>query len=446
MAEILDIARSLAANARDGEEVEVVIGRGVETEIRVYRGEIESLTQASSADAGIRIIVDHRVGFATAGSVDPEELARTLAKARENAGYALGDPANGLARPDGHPSCRLELASPSFGDASLEEKILLAKETERGLFARDRRVADVQHTAYADARTELAIASSTGIEVHQDRTTAYLVSEAVAGDGGAPQTGFGYSVGRALEDLDPEEVVGEAADLAIGLLGAKKPASGRVQALFAPRMAATLLSILGGALSASSVSRGRSIFAGRVGEQVAAACFDLADDPTDANFFRASAFDGEGLATRRNQLIAGGVLTELLFDSYNAREQGRSSNASALRGALSLPSPGPRALALRPGTRSPEEIVAGIDDGVLVQSMSGVHSGVNAVSGDFSVGIEGIRIANGALAEPIREATLSSSLQRILAGVIAIGSDLRYLPSAAAGVSLLIDEMSLGGS
>ncbi len=446
MPEILEIARAMAATARTGEEVEVVIGRGVETEIRVYRGEIESLTQASSADVGIRVILGHRVGFATAGSLDQGELARTLEKARENAGYALEDPASGLVRPDGYPFCQLGLASPRYGDATLEEKILLAKETERGLAAYDRRIAYVQHTAYADSRSEFAIATSTGVEVHQDRTTAYLGSEAIAEDGTVPQTGFGYSAGRALADLDSEEVIGEAAALAIDLLGAQKPDSGRMPVLFSPRMAATLLSLVGGALSAQSVSRGRSIFSDRVGEQVAAASVTLTDDPTDLRFFRASNFDGEGLATRRNQLITDGILTELLFDSYNAREQGRTSNAAALRGASSTPVPGARALALCPGKQLPEEIISGIADGLLVLSMSGVHSGVNPVSGDFSVGIEGRRIRNGALAEPIREATLSSTLLRILGGVCAIGSDIRFLPSAAAGMSLLIDEMTLGGS
>jgi PmbA protein len=107
---------------------------------------------------------------------------------------------------------------------------------------------------------------------------------------------------------------------------------------------------------------------------------------------------------------------------------------------------GCRALSLEPGTKSQEEILAEVGEGLLVQEVTGVHSGVNPISGDFSVGAEGLMIRDGALAEPVREITIASTIQRMLLDVVAVGNDLEWLPGAAAGVTIAIAEMSMGGA
>ena len=101
---------------------------------------------------------------------------------------------------------------------------------------------------------------------------------------------------------------------------------------------------------------------------------------------------------------------------------------------------------LVPGTRTPEELVAGIDDGVLIQMVQGLHSGVNPVSGDFSTGASGLTIRHGALAEPIREFTIASTLQRMLLDVLEVGGDLEWLPMRATGLSLVIGDVTVSGS
>jgi PmbA protein len=103
------------------------------------------------------------------------------------------------------------------------------------------------------------------------------------------------------------------------------------------------------------------------------------------------------------------------------------------------------ALQLTPGTKSQEELIAGIDEGVLIQSVQGLHSGVNPISGDFSTGASGVMIRNGKTAEPIREFTIASTLQRMLLDVQAIGNDVDWLPSRAAGVTLVINDVTMSG-
>jgi PmbA protein len=192
--------------------------------------------------------------------------------------------------------------------------------------------------------------------------------------------------------------------------------------------------------------KGRSLFATRVGEDVAGPIFTLADDATDADSFGAALDDDEGLASRRNELIAGGVLQGFLYNTYAGRRAGTGSTGSAVRGYASTPSVGTRGLALVPGERNQEELLAAIDNGVLVQSVSGLHSGVNPVSGDFSVGAEGLMVRDGAFAEPVREVTIASTLPRMLLDIGEVASDLTWLPGGAAGVTVLIGDMALAGA
>ena len=192
--------------------------------------------------------------------------------------------------------------------------------------------------------------------------------------------------------------------------------------------------------------KGRSIFAGRIGEPVAAPGVTLVDDPTDARAYGASSHDGEGLACRRNVLISDGVLRMFVYDTVSARRAGATSTGSAVRGGFAgTPSAGCRALVLSPGSEDYEDILAAVGDGLYVQSVTGVHSGVNAVSGDFSVGAEGLTIRGGVLDQPVREVTVASTLQRMLQSVVHVGADLRWLPGVAAGQTLAIADMQLSG-
>src|SRR6202022_4544655 len=216
------------------------------------------------------------------------------------------------------------------------------------------------------------------------------------------QTGGGYSVGRRPEDIDLDKAAADAVERATRLLGARKPRSRRLTVVLEPRITATLLTILAGTLNGEAVLKGRSLFADRVGEQVSIPGLTLVDDPTDPDAYGAAIFDAEGLACRRNVLLRDGVLEGFLYNTYAGRRAGTSSTGSAVRaGFKSGPGVGARAISIVPGQASAKEILAEVGDGLLVQAVSGVHSGVNPVSGDFSVGAEGLLVSGGAAGEPV---------------------------------------------
>jgi PmbA protein len=206
-----------------------------------------------------------------------------------------------------------------------------------------------------------------------------------------------------------------------------------------PYVTAMFLGVISSTLNGEAVIKGRSLFKDRVGEQVASPLVTLVDDPTNPAAYTATDIDGEGLAARRNQLISAGVLQGFVHSSYSARR--------AVRGGFKgTPGVGCLAMQLQPGTRTQAELVADVDDGVLIQMVQGLHSGVNPISGDFSTGASGLLIENGQIGAPIREFTIASTLQRMLLDVVEVGGDIDWLPMRAAGVSLVIRDVTMSGA
>jgi PmbA protein len=446
--DLLALAERVAGWAGTGEEVEVYVARGTETEVRAYDGEVESLTSATSAGIGVRVIVDHRLGFAWAGSLDESVLGETLEEARDNARFATADEHVRLAVPDGVEAVPVDLWDEGLAGVPTERKVALALDLEARARAADPRIRQVSSADYGDGASESALVSTTGIRSSSRKTSGYLSVSVIAGEGDASQTGGGYSVGRGVGDLDPDRACEDAVTRAVRLLGATKGPSGRTTVVFDRRMATSLLSVVSSALSGEAVEKGRSFFAGRIGEQVGHHGLTLVDDPTDPRAYGAAAYDAEGLACRRNALIDSGILQGFLYDTVSGSRAGVASTGSAVRGGYAgTPSPGCRALTLAPGPEGYDEdgVLAAVGEGLFVQSMTGVHSGVNPISGDFSVGAEGLMIRDGRLAEPVREITVASTLQRMLLSLVAVGADVEWLPSIAAGQTLAIGDMQVSG-
>ena len=442
--ELQDLADRIVAQAKPGEQIEAYVSRGGETSIRVYEGEVEHFVSAQSQSVGIRVIRDGRTGYAYAGTLDESVLHEVLADARDNVQFGTPDEFAGLATPDGVPIVKQELWNDALAAYPTEKKIALAKELETLTLAADARVR-CDDSNYDDAYGETAFATTTGIRAYGRENGCYVSVGTLADDGDETQTGFGFSVGRSPAEFDLPRAAREAADRATRLLGATKPQSKRTTVVLDPYVTAQFLRVLSSSFSGENVQKGRSFFAERMGEAVANPIITLIDDPTNPLAYSATELDGEGLAARRNVLIENGVLKMFLHSSYSARRGNTVSTGNAVRSG-GTPGVSCLAMQLAPGTATQDELVAAVDDGVLVQMVQGLHSGVNPISGDFSTGASGLAISNGKVGAPVREFTIASTLQKMLLDVVAVGGDVEWLPMSATGVSLVIRDVTVSGS
>ena len=440
------IADRVVAQATKGEQIEAYVGRGGETAIRVYEGTVEHFVSAQSEGVGIRVIKDGRTGFAYAGTLDTIAVAEVLAEARDNVQFGTSDEFAGLAEPDG-----VTPVPQKFWDDELEHflttgKISITKELEQLTLGMDSRVR-VEESNYDDGWSETAVATTTGIRESGRGNSCYVSVATLADEGDETQTGYGFSVGDSPKEFNLPKAAREAADRATRLLGAIKPPSKRVTVVLDPYVTAQFLGVISSTLNGESVSKGRSFFADRLGDQVADARITLVDDPTNPLAYTATDIDGEGLAARRNVLIEDGVLKKFVHSSYSARRLKTVSTGNAVRGGFAgSPGVGCIAMQLTPGTKSQNELIAEVEDGVWVQMVQGLHSGVNPISGDFSTGASGLLISNGQVGAPVREFTIASTLQRMLLDVVALGNDIDWLPSRAAGLTMVIRDVTMSGA
>jgi len=441
------IVERLAAEATGGEGVEAYAELTTETSVSAFQGEVERLTSASSSGVGVRVVKDGRLGYAYTADLSDEGLRECLAEARANLEVSGEDPGNVLPEAaayealDGLFDSRQAAVDP-------ERKVSLALDLEARTRAADPKVTQVESARYGDVVGEVAIASSLGVTGSFAVTHAWCVSIAMATEDGQSQVGYGVDAARALEDLDPGPVAREAAERAVRMLGAAKPATRTVPVVFDRMVAPSLLGVLLAGLSAEEVQKRRSLFADRLGQQVGAAGLRLVDDGRLVAGPGAAPFDGEGVPTRRTVLIDDGVLKCFLHNTATAARDGTAaSTGNALRGTFkSTPGVSAHNLFLEPGSLDQAGLLARAGEGLLVQDVSGVHSGANPITGDFSVGVSGLLFRDGQLAEPVREATVAAHLLDILKGIDAVGSDLRFTTGSIGGSSLLVGEMTVAGA
>ena len=444
--ELQKLADSIVGKAKSGEQVEAYISRGGETSVRVYEGEVEHFVSAQSEGIGIRVIKDGRTGFAYAGTLDADAITEVLAEARDNVQFGTVDEWAGLAEPDGVAQIPQKFWDEELASYPTDKKISITKELDKLTLAADASVR-AEEANYEDGWGETAVATTTGIRESGRGNSCYVSVSTLADDGDESLTGFGFSVGDSPKEFDLNKAAREAADRATRLLGATKPASKLVTVVLDPYVTSQFVSILSSVLNGESLAKGRSLFADRLNQQVADARFTLVDDPTNPLAYTATDIDGEGLAARRNVLIENGVLKKFVHSSYSARRMNTKSTGNASRGGFAG-SPGVSCLAMQvqPGTKTQAELISGIDDGVLIQDVSGMHSGVNTISGDFSTGASGIVITNGTLGAPIREFTIASTLQKMLLNIVDLGNDVDWLPMRAVGLSLVISDVMMSGA
>jgi PmbA protein len=437
-----------AAVAAGAGEAEAYVARDSGREVRVHGGEVESLTAATQSGVGIRAWIGHRVGYAYGTDLSEARVAAIAARAAEAARVADEDEFAAPPAPE-EIEALPGLSDPSVAGWSAAQVADLALAVERTALAADRRVLAVEQAVYGDSAERVAIASSTGVAGEYESSTCFAFLQALAEGEGSRETGLGFGLARGPEDLDPEAIGGEGAARAVAMIGASKPPSRACPVVLDQTVAASFAGLLGGGLGAGAVQRGRSPFAGRLGEEAASEAFALFDDGRDPQGPASAPFDGEGVPRRRTALIEGGRLQSYLYDTYTASRGKASSTGSASRQSYrSLPSVSSSNLVVAAGPLSPEQLLAEAGDGVLVTDVAGLHSGVNPVTGVFSVGASGRAIRDGQLAEPVREFTIAGDLVSMLRSVTAAGSDARWVPfgGSVRTPSLLIGELSISGS
>ena len=441
----LAVATVKQALARGANDAECTISEGSEFSANIRMREVESLKQAGSRAAGLRILVGKHTGSAYTSDLSPEGVGRMVGSAIGLAAITTADPHAGLPDPAelGAIANELQLYCPDVERLETPFKIELARQAEAAALATDPRITNSEGGSFDSHIGRRIFANSRGFVGEYNSSYCSLTAVPVAREGSSMERDYWMSLSRGFAGLESPDHIGRvAAGRAVRRLGPRKVETQRVPVVFEPRTARSLLGNIFDAVHGETIYRNASFLTGKLGHKVATEDLTVIDDGTIPGFFGTTPFDDEGVPTRRTAIIERGVLKNYLLNTYTARKLGMKTTGNASRGLSGNAGIGHGNLFIERGVRPPAEIIRGISDGLYVTELIG--SGVNIVTGDYSRGAVGLWIRNGELAFPVSEVTIAGNLNNMLLDMEAIGSDLEFRGSTAAP-TILIREMTVGG-
>ncbi len=436
-----ELAESLVAfgKVNGADEVEITIVDGYEFAVDVRFGKIEKLLEASSRSLDMKIIKDKKTAFVSSSDLSTETLQRLVTNAIKRASLASFDENSGL--PPLSPIRvyipSLKLFDPEIGELDPEKKIALAVETEKIALA-DRRITNSHGSSFETKEIKIILANSNGFLQEYDQTFCSLSVGLQAGDTDNRVEDSWFSVKRFFRELDPPEAVAKkAVERTVRQLNPRKIKSRNVPVIFEPMMTSWLLGMLFACVSGVSIYQKTSFLVDKLGEKVANDNITVCDDGLMPGGLGTRPFDSEGVPCQKTVVIDRGVLRNYLCNTYAARKLQLVSTGNCDGTGVS-----PTNFYLKAGVTTPEQIVATLDEGLILTRTLG--HGLNPITGDISRGAFGLWVEKGEISYPVSEITVSGNLGEILNAVEVVGNDLDFM-SPVIGPTIKIAEMTVAG-
>lgn len=419
-------------------EVYLIDSRNLSVEVK--DGKVEGHEEAEVFGYGIRIIKDGRLGFSYSTSRD--EWESSLRKAMECSEFASLDEDLTLPEPQGYYH-RVEVFDPAINSLDGSGLLKHAMELEGSAFKVDQRIKKTRKASISTTVSRKTIVNSLGIDITYDSTSCIAHIMVVAEDAQEAQSAWEFGGGRFLKDISFSEIGRRAAEKALSLLGSKRISSRKSAILMEPSVAVDFLGLFAHSFSAEEVLKGKSLLAGRIGQRVLSPLINITDNALLPGRLGTRPVDAEGVNSRVNQLVIGGVLQGYLHNTYTARRASSRSTGNAVRGSYAeLPLVGVSNLYISPseGTipLSFRELINADKEMLYVLDVMGMHT-ANPVTGDFSVGVSGLWIERGEVLFPVKEAMIAGNILDLFNSVIALGDDLRFYGSMGSPHILLRD-------
>ena len=430
-AELMDWIRRQDAGA----EAELYLAHSEEQGVEMREGRLDHVQRDSSEGAGLRVLRDGRMGFASAGGISAEGIRELYRQVREQLAHLEPDLCKGFPAPEAQapdPALTQSLWDETLCTTPPQEFAARLAESGAAAISRDPRLGAMLRAGYGESRGEVLIANTRGV-LTQDRGSSASVSfSALARDNGEVQVGSAFQSSCQAGRLDFNRIAEQAAERAAAHLGGRKLAGARRAVLFDPWAAGDVLELVANLLCADQVQKGKSLLAGALGRQVGSPLATFQDDPRRLGGPGSCLHDDEGCPTFAKTMIAAGVVKDYFYDTYTARKDRRPGNASAGRGSYKgLPGPTHSNFYLAPGALTRERLIGDTRDGIMVLEIMGMHM-ADPISGEFSVGVSGLAVADGKLGHPVKQAMISGNLLELLKGIDAVADDLTFYGSLGA--------------
>jgi len=429
-------------------DMEVYYSAGSSLSLKVFQKELDTYNLSESEGLSLRGIYNGKMGYSYTEKVDESSIGQLVKDVAENATIIDSEDEEFIFEGSKEYK-KVDSFNPSLSNVSEEDKIEFVKTLEEEALKSDKRITSVEACVYGDGYGETIMSNTKGLYLWDKNNIAYTYIAVVAKEGEDIKTGMSYRTGNDFNIFNAKEIAREAVGEAISLLGAKSVKSGDYGVIIRNSAAADLLEAFTGIFSAEAVQKNLSLLKGKLNEKIASDKFTLIDDPYMDGGLASKSFDGEGVACRYKKVVDKGVLKTYFHNLKTAKKDGVETTGNASKGSYKASiGISPSNFYVEKGGRSLEDMIADMDRGIMITELQGLHSGLNSVSGDFSLAALGYLIEGGKITRPVEQITVAGNYFEMLKNIEEIGSDLKFgLPgeSYIGSPSIKIKKLSIAG-
>lgn len=429
-------------------DMEVYISSGRQFSLKIFNKEIDSYSVAESEGLSFRGIYNNQMGYSYTEKVDETSIDILIKEAIENAEIIDSDDEEYIF--EGSKEYKeVNNFFPKLEEVEETQKIAFAKQLEEEAFKIDDRIVKVQYCVYGDGYGETIITNTKGLNLSDKGNIAYTYVVVVAKENDDIKTGMSYKVANDFSLFNAKEIAKEAVEEAISLLGASSIKSGQYPIVLKNNAATDLLESFSGIFSAESVQKDLSLLKGKLNQKIANEKLTLIDDPFMKEGMASKSFDGEGVACKYKKIIENGILKTYFHNLKTSKKDGVETTGNASKGSYKASiGISPSNMYIEKGTINRDDMIKSMDKGIMITNLEGLHAGLDAVSGDFSLSASGFEIENGKIKRPVNQITVAGNFFDMINDIEEISNDLKFgLPgeSYIGSPSLKIKKLAIAG-
>lgn len=429
--------QALAAGMTAGE---AYVAAGSSFSAMAHGGEIVDYQVNTTKGLCFRGLFQGKMGYASTEAMDEASIQELIDGVKESA-MLSEEEAVEVIYPGDKAYPEFNAYAKDLDSVTGEEKITLCLALEKAGLAIDPRVRQIDHSTVSTESASIHIVNTYGLDIQYQDNSCVAYMQPVVTEDGDTDVGFKVECGRDFSKLDSQKIAEEAVGEALLALHGKPVASGNYRTIIRWDAMRDLLRTFSGIFSAENTQKDLSMLKGKEGESIAAPCITLMDDPLLVGGFASCPFDAEGVASKSKAVIENGVLKTLLHNLKTAKKQGVATTGNASKAGYTAPvRVAPTNFFLQPGSKSLEDMMGDLGDGLVITDVSGLHSGANPISGDFSLLAKGYTVKNGKRERPVAQITIAGNFYTLLKNIQTVGSDLNFpgsgvgSPSVDAGI------------
>lgn len=442
----MELAKILFEKGKEAgfDDMEVYYQKNKSFNIKIFESEILNYSIAEKEGLSFRGLFNKKMGYAYTEKVDETSVEMLVREAKINAEIIDSDDEEFIF--EGSKEYKeVNNYNPSLEKISAEEKIELAFALERETKNFDKRVEKVDPCMYSESFSESIVINSKGLELEDRANLAVLYVGVKVKAGEDIKTSSSYKMTNDFSEFNVGEIAKEAVEEGIAMLNAKPIPSGDYRIVLRHDVSSDLLESFTSIFSAEAVQKDLSRLKGKLGEKISNELITIVEDPFMENAISSTGFDSEGVATKYKKLIDKGVLKTFLHSLKTAKKDGVEPTGNGYKGYKSSISIGSSNVYIEPSETSFKDMISDIDKGLMVTEVQGLHSGLNTISGDFSLSASGFLIEDGKIGRPVNQITIAGNYFDMLNDVESIADDLKFSMSSVGSPSMKIKKLSIAG-